>query len=306
MLRYCLLSIVWVLSAAGFIAAAEPAAAGAAGSLIAPGAKLELLAGDFKFTEGPASDRQGNVFFTDQPNDRILKWSTDGKLTTFLQPCGRSNGLCFDAQGKLWACADGKNELWCLDAAGKATVVVKDYQGRLLNGPNDIWVRPDGGLYFTDPFYKRPYWKRGPSEQDKQCVYYLAPDHRQLMRVVDDLKQPNGVIGTPDGKTLYVADIGAGKTFAYDIQPNGQLAHPRLFCSLGSDGMTIDDQGHVYLTGKGVTVFDQAGRQVEHIDVPEGWTANVCFGGTDQQTLFITAGKGLYAIRLRVRGAGSQ
>jgi gluconolactonase len=309
MRRHCFLSLVWALAAATSAAAAQPSSPGASSavdSLIAPGAKVEQLAADFKFTEGPASDRRGNVFFTDQPNDRILKWSTDGKLSTFLEPCGRSNGLCFDAQGNLWACADDKNELWCLDPAGKVTVVVKDFQGRLLNGPNDLWIRPDGGLYFTDPFYKRPYWKRGPSEQDKQCVYFLAPDRRQLMRVVDDLKQPNGVIGTPDGKTLYVADIGAGKTLAYDIQPDGKLAHARLLCTLGSDGMTIDDEGHVYLTGKGVTVFDKAGRQVEHIDVPEGWTANVCFGGADQHTLFITASKGLYALRMRVRGAGSQ
>ena len=180
---------------------------------------------------------------------------------------------------------------------------MKDYQGKLLNGPNDVWVRPDGGLYFTDPFYKRPYWKRGPKEQDGERVYYLAPDHKTLTRVIDDLKQPNGIIGTPDGKTLYVADIGAGKTYAYDIQPDGTLADKRLFCELGSDGMTIDSEGNVYLTGKGVTVFDPTGKQIEHIDVPEPWTANVCFGGKDRQTLFITASKGLYAIaHARQRG----
>ena len=124
--------------------------------------------------------------------------------------------------------------------------------------------------------------------------------------MVDDLKQPNGVIGTPDGKTLYVADIGAKKTYAYDIRPDGTLANKQLFCELGSDGMTIDNEGNVYLTGKGVTVFDKTGQQIEHIDVPEGWTANVCFGGADRQTLFITASKGLYAIRTRTHGVGSQ
>jgi gluconolactonase len=184
--------------------------------------------------------------------------------------------------------------------------VVKDYQGKLLNGPNDVWIRPDGGLYFSDPFYKRPYWKRGPSEQDKQCVYYLAPDRQQLTRVIDDLKQPNGLIGTADGRTLYVTDIGAGRTYAYDIQPDGKLTNKRLFCQLGSDGMTIDQEGNVYLTGRGVTVFDKTGKKIEQIAVPEGWTANVCFGGADQQTLFITASKGLYAVRMRVKGAGSQ
>ena len=171
-------------------------------------------------------------------------------------------------RGNLWACADEKNELWRIDPAGKATVVVKDYQGKLLNGPNDVWVRPGGGLYFTDPYYKRPYWKRGPKEMD-ECVYYLAPDYKTLTRVIDDMKQPNGIIGTPDGKLLYVSDIGAGKTYRYRIQPDGSLKEKKLFCELGSDGMTIDSAGNIYLTGKGVTVFDPAGKKIEHIDVAE-------------------------------------
>ncbi len=274
--------------------------------IIAPGAKVELLADGFKFTEGPAADAQGNVFFTDQPNDRILKWSTDGKLSTAMEPCGRSNGLCFDAKGNLWACADEENQLWCIDPAGKASVVVKDYQGKLLNGPNDLWIRPDGGLYFTDPFYKRSYWKRGPREQDGQCVYYLAPDHKRLIRVADDLRQPNGVIGTPDGKVLYVSDLGARKTYAYQIRPDGTLAQKRLFCEMGSDGMTIDTEGNVYLTGKGVTVFAPSGKQIEQIPVDARWTANVCFGGKDRRTLFITASERLYGLQMRVKGAGSQ
>ncbi len=275
--------------------------------LNAPGAKLEKVSGEFKFTEGPASDAEGNVYFTDQPNDRILKWSNENKLlTTFLQPCGRSNGLCFDSKGNLWACADEKNELWSIDPAGKVTVVVKDYKGKLLNGPNDIWIRPDGGMYLTDPYYKRDYWKRGPKEQDCEAVYYLDPEHKNLTRVADDLQQPNGIIGTPDGKILYVADIKGNKTYAYDIQTDGTLKNKRLFCELGSDGMTIDNEGNVYLTGKGVTVFDKTGKQIEQIAVAEPWTANVCFGGKDRRTLFITASTGLYSLSMRVKGVGSQ
>ena len=282
----------------------ENLAAGA--GIIAPGATVQKLGDGYEFTEGPASDAQGNVFFTDQPNDRIVKWSTDGKLSTYRQPCGRSNGLCFDHQGNLWACADEKNELWCIDPQGNVSVVVKDYQGKLLNGPNDVWVRPDGGLYLSDPFYKRNYWKRGPMEQDKQCVYYLTPDRQKLTRVADDLQQPNGLIGTPDGKTLYVADIRAQKTYAYDVQPEGTLANKRLFCEMGSDGMTIDNEGNVYLTGKGVFVFDKNGKQIEHIAIDERWTGNVCFGGADGHLLFITASKGIYGLRMRVKGVGSQ
>jgi gluconolactonase len=276
-------------------------------SIIAPGAKLEKLADGFKFTEGPSVDAEGNVYFTDQPNDRIVKWSVDGQQSTFLEPAGRSNGLCFDNAGRLWACADELNELWLVDVAtGKHTVMAQKYQGKLLNAPNDVWVRPDGGVYFTDPFYKRDYWKRGPMEQDQQAAYYLSPDGKSLTRVTDDLKQPNGIIGTPDGKTLYVSDIQAGNTFAYDIQADGSLQNKRLFCKLGSDGMTIDDQGNVYLTGKGVTVFDKSGQQIEHIDVPESWTANVCFGGRDKSTLFVTASHGLYGVKMRVKAASHQ
>ncbi|HPC60549.1 MAG TPA: SMP-30/gluconolactonase/LRE family protein [Verrucomicrobiota bacterium] len=290
----------------------------------APGARLEKLAGDFSFTEGPAADAQGNVYFTDQPNDRILKWSVGGGLSTYLQPCGRANGLTFDREGNLWACADEKNELWRISPDGKKTVVLKDFQGKLFNGPNDIWIcyRPSGVLrspadtaaagrqsaawiYFTDPYYKRPYWNRGPKELP-ETVYLLEPRSGQVRRVIDDLKQPNGIIGTPDGKTLYVADIGAKKTYRYRIAPDGALENKTLFCELGSDGMTIDEAGNVYLTGKGVSVFNPEGRQIAQIDVPEPWTANVCFGGADRRTLFITASKGLYSMRMRVRGVDSQ
>jgi gluconolactonase len=274
--------------------------------IIAPGARLVKLAGGFKFTEGPACDARGNIYFTDQPNDRIMEWSTGGKLSTFMQPCGRSNGLCFDAQGNLWACADEKNELWRIDPSRKPTVVVKEYRGKLLNGPNDVWVRPDGGLYLTDPYYPRDYWKRGPKEQDREAVYYLTPDHQTLTRVAEDLEKPNGIIGTPDGKLLYVADIQGNKTYAYDIQADGSLKNKRLFCELGSDGMTIDNEGNVYLTGHGVTVFDKAGRQIEKIPVEQPWTGNICFGGKDRHMLFITASEGIYGLKMRVKGVGSQ
>ncbi len=276
------------------------------GGILAPDACLQKLADEYLFTEGPACDAEGNVFFTDQPNNRILKWATDGKLSTFMQPCGRSNGLCFDRQGNLIACADQNNELWSIAPDGKITVLVRHYRGKLLNAPNDLWIRPDGGIYFSDPYYRRNYWSRGPKEDPLECVFFLSPDHKTLVRVIEDLKQPNGLIGTPDGKTLYVADIGAGKTYAYDIRPDGNLTNRKLFCPMGSDGMTIDNEGNVYLTGKGVIVFDKSGRKIEHIQVPEPWTANVCFGGKDRKTLFITASRCIYTIGTRTHGVDSQ
>lgn len=272
-------------------------------SLIAPGAAVEVLADGFAFTEGPASDAQGNVYFTDQPNDRILIWHVSGKLTTFLQGAGRSNGLSFDRAGNLWACADAHNELWRITPSGKIDVVLKNFDGRRFNGPNDLWIHPDGGIYFTDPFYPRAYWKHHGSAQDVQGVYYLASPHAAPKRVVADLKQPNGIIGTPDGKIVYIADIAGQKTYRYDVQPDGSLANAQLFCAMGSDGMTLDSEGNVYLTGRGVTVFNAAGIQIAHIPIDAAWTANVTFGGQDHRTLFITASQKLFGLRMRVRGA---
>ena len=274
-------------------------------SVVAPGARLEKLAGGFDFTEGPTCDAEGNLFFTDQPNDRILKWSTEGELSTFLQPAGRANGMYFEPGGHLIACADEKNALWSIAPDGKASVIVGEYGGKLLNGPNDVWVRSDGAIYFTDPFYKRSWWTHDTMPQDGQHVYFLSAD-RRLVRVADDLEKPNGIIGTPDGKVLYVADIGAGKTYRYDIAADGRLAGRTLAVEQGSDGMTLDNEGNLYLTGDGVGVFDSAGRQIDHIRVPdETWTANVSFGGKDRHTLFITASTGLYGVRMRVTGANA-
>ncbi|MEA3224874.1 MAG: SMP-30/gluconolactonase/LRE family protein, partial [Planctomycetota bacterium] len=271
-------------------------------SVAAPGARVEKLSGGFKFTEGPAVDARGNVYFTDQPNNRIHKWSLDGKLSVFHESPGRANGLYFDKKGNLLACADLNNELWSIDTKGKVTVLVKNYRGKKLNGPNDLWMDTKSGIYFTDPFYKRLYWDRGPMEQDGKHVYYLKPGYEELIRVTNDLVTPNGIIGTPDGKRLYVADLGDKKTYVYDINSDATLSNKTLFCSMGSDGMTIDNEGNVYLTGRGVTVFDPAGWKIEHIPVDAGWTANVCFGGADRRTLFITAQKSLFALRMRVKG----
>jgi gluconolactonase len=278
--------------------------------VVAPGATLQKLAGDFAFTEGPTCDKNGNLFFVDQPNDRIMEWSVDGKLSVFMQPSGYSNGMIFDANGNLISCADEHNQLWSIAPDKTVTVLVTNYQGKYMNGPNDVWIAPNGAMYITDPFYRRTWWDHTTMALPNQEVYYLSPDRKNLVRVTDDITKPNGITGTPDGKTLYVADIGARQTWRYDIQPDGTLTNKTLFCNIGSDGMTIDDQGDLYLCGttmtdgmNGVTVFDKTGRQIEHIDVPERWSANVCLGGKDHKTLFITASKSLYSIQLIYKGA---
>lgn len=274
-------------------------------NLVAAGARVTVLGEGYAFTEGPAVDRDGNVFFTDQPNDRIVKYdATDGSFSDWLKPAGRSNGTYFDKDGNLLACADEKNELWSISPDKKVTVLLSDFDGKLLNGPNDLWIRPDGNLYFTDPLYKRDYWKRDKAtQQPGERVYFFNVTSKKATPVATDLKQPNGIIGTPDGRTLYVADIGARKTYSYSVNPDGTLANKTLFCEMGSDGMTIDAEGNVYLTGRGVTVFDKTGRKLTNIPVPEPWTANVTFCGKDRHQLFITASKKVYGIKMKVKGA---
>jgi len=270
--------------------------------IIAKDAVLEKLAEGFQFTEGPSAAPNGDVCFTDQPNDRILLWSNKNGLSVFMEPSGRSNGLAFDSQGNLWSCADENNELWKISSDKKVKKILNAWEGKLLNGPNDLWIAPDGGIYFTDPYYKRSWWSHTGMPQAKQRVYYLKPDLKTLIIVEEELLQPNGIIGTQDGKKLFVADIRGNKTWSYTIDPDGTLSDKKLFCELGSDGMTIDSEGNIYLTGKGVTIFDKTGKNLGNIEVPESWTANVCFGGKNRKILYITASKGLYRIHTRNKG----
>jgi gluconolactonase len=266
-------------------------------SVVAPAAKVEKLAGEFKFTEGPAADAQGNVFFTDIPNNRIHKWSLDGKLSTFRENSGGSNGLYFDKKGNLLACDGGERRLVSITPKGEMTVLAEQYEGKKFNSLNDLWIDPKGGVYFTDP----RYGARDGMEQDGEHVYYLTPDRKSVIRVISDMVRPNGVIGTADGKKLYVADHGGQKTYVYDINKDGTLANKKLFAPEGSDGMTIDNEGNVYLTTKVVAVYDKNGKKIEEIQVPEQ-PANVTFGGKDKQALFITARTSLYSLKMRVKG----
>ncbi|MEO6150340.1 MAG: SMP-30/gluconolactonase/LRE family protein [Mucilaginibacter sp.] len=264
--------------------------------------KPQLISNQFTFTEGPAADKYGNVFFTDQPDNKIWKYGTDGKLSLFMDKAGRSNGLYFDKKGNLIACADEHNQLWSIDAKGKVTVLLKDLKGKRLNGPNDVWVAPNGGLYFTDPYYQRDYWAHKKSELNGEKVYYLAKGSSTPVVADGNLKQPNGIIGSADGKYLYVADIGDKKTYKYTINNDGSLTNRILLINEGSDGMTLDERGNIYLTFGSVNIFDPTGKNIARIKVPEPWTANVCFGGKNRDVLFITATKGIYTLKMNVKG----
>lgn len=271
--------------------------------LIASGATLQQLDSSYTFTEGPAVDKAGNVYFTDQPNDRIVRWSTNGDIEIFMEGAGRSNGLFFDHDGDLLSAADAENQLWSIGMDKKVTVLLNDFEGKRFNGPNDLWVDAKGGIYFTDPFYKRDYWSHEEKEIDPERVYYLSPDRKSVTVAADNIVKPNGIIGTPDGKTLFVADIGDRKTYKFTINSDGTLTNQTLFTEMGSDGMTLDSQGNVYLTGRGVTVFNPAGEQILQIPVNQRWTANVTFGGEDRKTLFITAMNSVYTLAMNVQGA---
>jgi gluconolactonase len=292
-------AILMSLSACASIAFAQQTSK----PIVAEGATLNKLVGDYKFTEGPAVDAQGNVYFTDKPDNRIYKWSVDGTMSLFMEPTRRSNGMFFDRQGNLITCADEQNQLIKIDKDKNITVLVNDFNGKRLNGPNDLWVAPNGGIYFTDPWYKPRDGSRTAPEQEEQRVYYLSPDQKTVTVAAQGLVTPNGIIGTPDGKTLYVADIRDNKTYAYRINDDATLSDRKLFASMDSDGMTIDSEGNVYLTNKaGVTVFNSSGTQIANIVIPEPWTANVTFGGKDKKTLFITASKSVYTLQMRVNG----
>jgi gluconolactonase len=271
-------------------------------NLVAAGAKVEKAGSGYAFTEGSSVAPDGRVFFTDQPHDRIYIWNENTGITTFLNVSERSNGTYFDKQANLIACADLYNKLVKFTPAGEMIVLYdKGFDGKHLNGPNDVWPDNKGGIYFTDPYYFRDYWEEGHKQLlDVQAVYYLKPSG-ELVRVIDDLKQPNGITGSPDGKYLFVADIVGRTTWKYTINNDGTLSNKTSFAPAGSDGMTIDSMGNIYLTFGKVLIFNNQGEKIGEIEVPE-LPSNLCFGGKDRKTLFITARTSVYTLKMNVKG----
>ncbi len=269
--------------------------------IIADHMEIKRVGTGYAFTEGPAVNSKGQVFFTDQPNDRIHVWDENEGITLWLEGTERSNGMYFDADDQLVACADLHNRIVRFTDEKELKVLVQGYDGKHLNGPNDLWVAPNGNIYFTDPYYHRDYWVEGHTEvQEARSVYLLTP-YGQVIRVSDNYIQPNGLIGTPDGKTLYVADINDRKIWKYSIQEDGSLTNRRFFAPEGSDGMTIDQQGNVYLTMGKVWVYSPEGELIEAIELPES-PSNVCFGGKERDILFITARTSVYTLKMNTTG----
>jgi len=271
--------------------------------LVADGAKPVKLAGGFKFTEGPAMGPDGNVYFTDIPNNRVHKWDPKAKkVSVFMENSGGANGLFFSKEGDLFACQGVSQRVtsFYLEDGGEKELLADQYDGRPFNKPNDLWIHPNNGVFFSDPNYGRK-----DLSQDGEHLYFITPYRDQVIRVDKDLKRPNGIIGTPDGKTLYVADPGQGKTFRYTVDEGeeGALSGKKLFAESGSDGMTLDNKGNLYLTSGAVLVYDPKGKKIAEIQFPER-PSNVCFGGKDGKTLFVTARTGFYSLDMKVAGAG--
>ncbi len=269
-------------------------------TVVAPAAVIQLATG-YKFTEGPADDGHGSLYFTDIPNNKIIKYSGPTDISTYTDKSGGANGLYFDTDGNLLVCQGGSRQVISIDSANNVTILAEKYNGKKLNSPNDLWLDPKGGIYFTDP----RYGGRLNLDQDGEHVYYITPDRKSVIRVIDDMVRPNGIIGTPDGKRLYVADLGSGITLSYRVKRDGTLTGKTLFAAQGSDGMTMDERGNVYLTSDKVNIYNIKGVLIDSIIVPER-PSNVTFGGPDNKTLYITARTSLYSIRMANTGIPKQ
>ena len=261
-------------------------------------AKVQKVAGGFKFTEGPAWDYRSLLVFSDIPNNHIVQLK-DGKTSVYRDDSGGANGLMFDAKGRLVACEGSARRIARQSEPGKWETLADSYNGKKLNSPNDLAIDTAGRVYFTDPRYGKG---SGPVEQDREAVYRIDPEGK-VTRIIDDCKKPNGIAISPDGKTLYVVDNGAGVTRAYPLAADGSVGAGKTICeSRGGDGMAVDSAGNLYITtGKGILVTDPAGKELGVIPVPEA-PANCCFGGPKVTTLYITARTGLYKIELAARG----
>lgn len=273
---------------------------------LGPTGPVVKLHGGFQFTEGPAADREGNVYFSDIPAEKILKVDAAGKLSVFREKSNNTNGTMFNAAGELVGC-EMQGQLTAMDASGKVVrTVAGKYEGNRFNAPNDLVIDAAGGTYFTDPHFRAPT----PLPQGVTAVYYAAADGK-VTRLIDDLKAPNGVILSPDEQTLYVIPSMQAEMMAYPVLSPGKLGKGRVFCTLkqpegasgkGGDGLTVDAKGNLYITSAlGLQVYSPAGELLGIIKLPEQ-PANCTFGGADRKTLYVTARTSLYTVPMEIAG----
>jgi gluconolactonase len=273
---------------------------------IGPVSTIKKVQGDFQFTEGPAWDMQENLYFSDVAGNKIYKMDKNGEISVFLEPSGHANGLMFERKDKLLVCQmDG--QLLSINTETKKIAVLTDkYDETRYNAPNDLVVDKTGGIYFTDPLFRAPQ----PLPQGNEAVYYRSASGK-VTRLLDNLKAPNGIILSPDEKTLYVAPTMQKDMWAYPVTSPGKLGEGKVFCELtqadgkdnsGGDGVSIDSKGNLYITSElGIQVFNPEGKILGIIKFPEQ-PANVTFGGPEMKTLYVTARTSLYSAKMEIAG----
>ncbi|TWH54846.1 LOW QUALITY PROTEIN: gluconolactonase [Dulcicalothrix desertica PCC 7102] len=273
-------------------------------AIIDSNAKVEKLSDGFKFTEGPVWNPSGFLLFSDIPADTIYKWAPNRKPSIFRRPAGNPNGNTLDKEGRLIT-AQHNRQLTRTEKNGKITILAERYQGKRLNSPNDIAVKSDGSIYFTDP----PYGiKKEQEELGFYGIYRSSPDGI-LTLLSKEMVRPNGIAFSPDEKKLYVSDSEKLHIRVFDVQPDGTLANSRVFAELAGltdkgvpDGMKVDVKGNIYCSGSGgIWIFSPTGQLLNKIAVPQSVT-NLAWGDKDYKTLYITAGNSIYRIRLNIAG----
>jgi gluconolactonase len=273
---------------------------------IGPIRDIKKVQGDFQFTEGPASDMDGNLYFSDVSANKIYKMNEKEEISVFLEPSGHANGLMFAGEDKLIVCQMDGKLISMNPETKKITVLTDKYKGNRYNAPNDLVVDKTGGVYFTDPLFRAPK----PLPQEKQAVYYVNATG-EATSLLDNLKAPNGIILSPDEKTLYVIPSMQKDMWAYPVMAPGKLGEGKIFCTLkqkegkdnsGGDGVTIDSIGNLYITSElGIQVFNTEGKLLGIIKFPEQ-PANVTFGGPEMKTLYVTARTSLYSAEMEIKG----
>ena len=269
----------------------------------APVGEVVKLAGDMVFTEGPVWIPDGQyLLLSDVPGNEMKKWE-DGKLTTFRKPSNNANGNRLDEKGRLVTCEHHSRTVTRTDAEGKVETLIADFEGMKFNSPNDLVIRSDGTIWFTDPHYGLGQRER---EIDENNVFCYRPKTKELFIVAGDFDMPNGLALSPDEKKLYVADSGKPRHIrVFEVAKDGSLSKGKVFCKLDKgapDGIRCDVKGRLFSSaGDGVRVYSPEGRLIGLIPVPEV-PSNLCFGGPEGKTLFITARTSLYSVELDAPG----
>ena len=280
--------------------------------MINDNSQLMILYSGAEWSEGPVFIKNRNmVVWSDIPNDRMLSWTPKAGVEIFRSPSGYSNGNFLDLQGQLLTCEHGNRRISRTNKNGEVVTIVDNFNGKKLNSPNDLVVKSDGSIWFTDPPYGILSDKEGhksDSELEGNFVFRYDPIVDKLTLISDDFDKPNGIAFSPDEKLLYIADSGNPKNIrVFNVSEDGESINKgRVFAEISPgvpDGFRVDTDGNVFTSASdGIQVFTPSGVMLGKILVPER-TANCAFGGKNRETLFITASTSLYSIAMNAKGA---